>query len=378
MTETKTRRIDDRYSTNEKYTTLRGIHRDAQRHLSEVEWNYLWCGTGDEVTLKDNTAAFGRYRFITPLFAGIDNPDTRTNILGLELSFPAFIAPFGGEAAFHPDGHLAIGRAAEAAGIQQMVPVAASFPLEDIAAASSVASIFQMTFVGDEDAAVALMERAKAAGYKYICVTYSPIRQWRERMMEDRFSIRGEGGPANFGPGRSDPAALVELLEFTKPRWTWQQAARVIARAPLPCILKGVTSVRDAHAALDAGAVGLYVSNYGGRTVDRTPATLDVLPSIRKSVGRDVPIIFDSGIRRGSDIVTALALGADAVALGRLIALGLAADGEYGVRRTLELLQREFWTTLGHLGCSRVQELSEAVLHVPNQIQSDRAFDSKF
>jgi isopentenyl diphosphate isomerase/L-lactate dehydrogenase-like FMN-dependent dehydrogenase len=361
----KSSRIDDRYSTNEKYTTLRGIHRDAQRHLSEVEWNYLWCGTGDEVTLRDNTAAFERYRFVAPLFAGIDNPGTRTNVLGFDLSFPAFIAPFGGEAVFHPDGHLAIGRAAEAVGIQQMVPVAASFPLEDIAAASSVASIFQMTFVGDEDAVVDLMERAKNAGYKYICVTYSPIRQWRERMMEDRFSIRGERGPANFGPGRSDPAALVELLEFTQPRWNWQKAARAIARAPLPCIVKGVTSVRDAHAALEAGAVGLYVSNYGGRTVDRTPAALDVLPSIRKSVGRETPIIFDSGIRRGSDIATALALGADAVALGRLIALGLAADGEYGVCRTLELLQREFWTTLGHLGCSQVEDLSEEVLYRP-------------
>lgn len=170
-------RIDDRYATDVKYTTLRGIHRDAQRHLSEVEWNYLWCGTGDEVTLRDNTAAFDRYYFVVPLSAGIGNPDTRTNVLGLDLSFPAFIAPFGGEAVFHPDGHLAIGRAAEAAGIQQMVPVAASFPLEDIAAASSVASIFQMTFVGDEDAVVDLMRQAKSAGYKYICVTYSPIRQ---------------------------------------------------------------------------------------------------------------------------------------------------------------------------------------------------------
>ncbi|MBZ6076771.1 alpha-hydroxy acid oxidase [Microvirga puerhi] len=361
----KTGRVDDRYSTNEKYTTLRGIHRDAQRHLSETEWNYLWCGTGDEVTLKDNVAAFDRYRFNTPMFAGIDNPDTRTKVLGFDLSFPAFVAPFGGEAVFHPEGHLALGRAAQAVGIQQMVPVASSHSLEDVAAASSVASVFQMTFVGDEDAVLEMMERAKAAGYKYICVTYSPIRQWRERMMEDRFSIRGEKGPANFGAGRSDPAALVELLDFTRPRWNWQQAARAIARAPLPCIVKGITSVKDAQAALDAGAAGLYVSNYGGRTVDRTPAALDVLPSIRKAVGGEVPIIFDSGIRRGSDIVTALALGADAVALGRLLALGLAADGEYGVRRTLELLQREFWTTLGHFGCSRVEELSEANLYQP-------------
>ena len=359
----KISRIDDRYSTNEKYTTLRGIHRDAQRHLSEVEWNYLWCGTGDEVTLKDNTAAFDRYRFVAPLFAGIDNPDTRTNVLGFDLSFPAFIAPFGGEAVFHPDGHLAIGRAAEAVGIQQMVPVAASFPLEEIAAASSVASIFQMTFVGDEDTVLDLMERAKIAGYKYICVTYSPIRQWRERMMEDRFSIRGRealptsgrGGPirlplsncwsshsrAGTGSRRRAPSPGRRSRASSKA----SRASRTLTRHSMP-VRSGFMSRTTAAARL----IGLpqpwtscrpFASRWDGRF--RSSST--------------------SGIRRGSDIVTALALGADAVALGRLTALGLAADGEYGVRRTLELLQREFWTTLGHLGCSQVEDLSEAVLY---------------
>ncbi|WP_437352291.1 alpha-hydroxy acid oxidase [Neorhizobium petrolearium] len=359
----KPNRIDDRYATSEKYTTLRGIYKDAQRRLSEIDWNYLSCGTGDEVTLRENTAVFDEIRFEVPLFAGIGNPDTRTKVLGFDLSFPAFIAPFGGgEAVFHPEGHLAIGRAAASVGIQQMVPVAAAHSLEDVAKASPVASVFQMTFVGDEGAVLDMMERAKAAGYKYICATYSPIRQWRERMMEDRFSIRGETGPPNFGPGKSDPAALTELLDFTQPRWTWAQAANVIKRAPLPCIVKGVSSVRDAKASLDAGAIGLYVSNYGGRTIDRTPPALETLPAIREAVGKDVPIVFDSGIRRGSDIAAAVALGADAVALGRIVAYGLAADGEYGVRRTLELLQREFWTTLGHLGCSTVAELSGDVI----------------
>jgi 4-hydroxymandelate oxidase len=359
----KASRIDDRYATNEKYTTLRGIYHDAKRRLSEIDWNYLACGTGDEVTLKDNTAAFDSVRFEVPLFAGISNPDTRATVLGFNLSFPAFTAPFGGgEAIFHPEGHLAVGRAAAAVGIQQMVPVAASHSLEDIAEASPAASIFQMTFVGDEDAALEMIERAKAAGYRYICATYSPIRQWRERMMEDRFTLRTEKSPANFGPGKSDPAALAELLAFTRPRWTWAQAASVIKRSALPCIVKGVSSMADAKAALNAGAVGLYVSNYGGRTIDRTPSALDTLPPIRAAVGKDIPIVFDSGIRRGSDIAAAIALGADAVALGRIVAYGLAADGENGVRRTLELLQQEFWTTLGHLGCSTVAELSTATL----------------
>lgn len=353
--------IDDRFASAERFTTLRGIRREAKRQLSKSAWNYLWTGTGDERTADANTAAFDRHLYNTPLFAGIGNPSTRTTVLGYDLSFPAFIAPFGGEATFHPGGHPAIGRAAEAAGIQQMVPVAASYSLEDVAAASSVASIFQLTFVGEEDHVVEMMHRAAAAGYTHICVTYSPIRQWRERLLEDRFSPRTNLAESNFGPGRSNPAPLVELLEFTEPRWTWEKAKRVIERSPLPCIVKGVQSADDARASLDAGAVGLYVSNYGGRTIDRTAATLDLLPEVRAAVGAEVPIVFDSGIRRGSDIATAIALGADAVALGRLVALGLAADGEDGVLRTLQLLQQELWTTLGHLGVASVSELSPAV-----------------
>jgi len=353
--------IDDRFASAERFTTLRGIRNAAKKQLSPSAWNYLWTGTGDERTADENTAAFDRRRYNTPLFAGIGNPETGTSVLGYDLSFPAFIAPFGGEATFHPDGHLAVGRAAEAAGIKQMVPVAASYSLEDVAAASKAAAVFQLTFVGDEDHVVDMMHRAAAAGYEYICVTYSPIRQWRERLMEDRFSPRTSLSESNFGPGRSDPAPLHELLEFTQPRWNWKQAQHAIARSPLPCIIKGVQSAEDARASLDAGAAGLYVSNYGGRTIDRTAATIDILPEIRAVAGREVPIILDSGIRRGSDIATAVALGANAVALGRIVALGLAADGEAGVRRTLDLLQQELWTTLGHLGVSSIEELSPAI-----------------
>jgi L-lactate dehydrogenase (FMN-dependent) and related alpha-hydroxy acid dehydrogenases len=355
-------RRDDRYATREKYASLRGIREAARRKLSDVEWNYLHCGTGDEVTAQENVAAFDRYLFDAPLFTGVSNPDTRTTVLGYELTFPAFTAPFGGgETLFHPDGMLAVGRAAHAAGIRQMVPVAAGHSLEEVRAASSAAVIFQMTFCGEEAQVLDMIHRAKDAGYEYICVTFSPIRQWRERMMEDRFSIPGQGTPSNFGPGKSDIRMLQELLDFTQPRWTWEQAARVMAASPLPCIVKGVGSRKDAYNALKAGAAGLYVSNYGGRTVDRVPAAIDTLAEVREEAGPDVPIIFDSGIRRGSDIVTAIALGANAVALGRIAALGLAADGEEGVKRVLDLLRDEFWSTMGHLGCSTISDLTPAI-----------------
>jgi isopentenyl diphosphate isomerase/L-lactate dehydrogenase-like FMN-dependent dehydrogenase len=355
-------RRDDRYATGEKFASLRGIKAAARANLSRINWNYLQCGTGDEVTARSNVEAFDRYLFNTPLFSGISNPDTSTKVLGYDLSFPAFTAPFGGgETLFHPEGMMAVGRAAHAAGIRQMVPVAAGHSLETVRAVSPAAVVFQMTFCGQQSAVIDMMHRAKEAGYEYICVTFSPIRQWRERMMEDRFSLPASETPSNFGPGKSDAAMLQELLDFSQPRWDWEAAAKVISQSPLPCIVKGIGSRADAKAALKAGAHALYVSNYGGRTIDRTPAAIDTLAEVRLEAGSDVPIIFDSGIRRGSDIATAIALGADAVALGRAAALGLAADGEAGVRRVLELLRDEFWTTLGHLGCSTVSDLSPNV-----------------
>jgi len=215
------------------------------------------------------------------------------------------------------------------------------------------------------------MHRARAAGYEQIVGTYSPIRQWRERMMEDRTRFVPGKAESNFGPGRSDPAMLQELLEFTRPRWGWTEAREAISRAPLPVFMKGVMTADDARRSLDAGVTGLYVSNYGGRTIDRQPSAVSALPKVREAAGNDVPILFDSGIRRGSDIAAALALGANAVALGRAVGYGLAADGETGVRRVLEILKTEFWTTLGHLGLSRASDLSTDVLSCQSALETD-------
>lgn len=361
-----TTRIDNRYAVAEKFTTNPGIRAEAQRRVAPVVWNYLECGTADEVTLRANGAAFDALRFQTPLFAGISRPETATRFLGHDLSFPALIAPFGGgEHLLDPAGHIATGRAARDAGIRQIVPVAAAHSLEEIAAASGVAQMFQVTFVGDTGAVLEMIARAKAAGYEQIVATYSPILQWRERMMQDRFAFRSGDLDGNFGPGKSDPAALREQLEFTRPRWGWAEATEVIRKSPLPVIVKGVLTGDEARRSLDAGAAGLYVSNYGGRSIDRMTPALAALPAVRAAAGPDVPIVFDSGIRRGSDIAAALALGANVVALGRAAAYGLAADGEAGVRRVLELLKLEFWTTLGHLGCSSVSELDQRCFAEP-------------
>lgn len=259
------KRIDDRYSTHERFTTLRGIEAEARKQLSPVVWNYLNCGTGDEVTLRANTADFDKLSFRTPLFAGISNPDTSTKFLGHTLSFPALIAPFGGgEQLLDPEGHCATGRAAAATGIRQIVPVAAAHSLETIAAATGVAQMFQVTFVGRVESVLAMIERAKQAGYEQIVATYSPIRQWRERMMEDRFTIRTAMEDSNYGADKSDPEMLREQLAFEHKRWGWDEAKEVIRNAALPVIVKGVMEAEEAAQCMEAGAIGLYVSNYGG------------------------------------------------------------------------------------------------------------------
>lgn len=351
-----------RYESHEQFRTLRGIFTAAQRNLSPVDWDYLWCGVGDEITVASNTTAFDQWHFRERLFAGISRPQTNVSFLGRDMSVPVMIAPFGNDAVFHPEGHLAVGRAAQETGVLQMVPVAASYSLEDVASGSNAAIGYQMTMVGDADQALEMIDRAHRAGYEFIVASDSPTRQWRERLIENEYVPVRSHQDINFGPGKSNPAALEELYGFTKPRWSWEELALVIGKSTLPVIVKGIQCASDAQRALDAGALGLYVSNYGGRELDRVAPALVALPAVRAAVGPQVPIIFDSGIRRGSDVATAIALGADVVAIGRLAALGLAAGGQDGVRRVIELLRDELWATMGRLGAARVAELTADVI----------------
>lgn len=343
-----------------EFSTLTDIRERAREKLSDGDWAYLETGTGDEVTLRENVEAFSRRRFHQPLYSGISSPVTAVRFLDIELAFPLVTAPFAFDTTFHADGHLAVGRAAEKAGIAQIAPMEGSFSLQDVAAASSAAVIYQVLTHGEPRLMIELSERARTAGYRYLCASFTPIRAWRET----QFRARWQAPEDRLTNGVADAAELVmreRSAAFSEPRWDWTTARRIFADCALPWICKGVLSEADANRALEAGASALYVSNFGGRQLDRVPATIDVLPRIRQSVGPDVPILVDSGIRRGSDIATALALGANAVAAGRLVARGLAADGESGVLRTFELLREEFWTTLGHLGLSSATELSPAV-----------------
>jgi isopentenyl diphosphate isomerase/L-lactate dehydrogenase-like FMN-dependent dehydrogenase len=252
---------------------------------------------------------------------------------------PVLTAPFGGDALFAPDGHLAVARANAACGIASIVPEVGSFSYEEVAAAAPAAARIGQLHPGDSfDVSAA---RIKAAGYEALCVTVDcPIVGFRSRNRMARFRpdpVIWSGNVLDDG----SPNAASTYGARVVPPWTWDQLAEATARHGWPWIATGIHTTAAAEAALTAGASAIVVSNHGGRQVDPSPASLDVLPEIAAAVSGQVPVLLDSGVRTGADVFLALALGASAVVIGRLAAYGLAAAGEHGVSRTIELLSQE-------------------------------------
>jgi isopentenyl diphosphate isomerase/L-lactate dehydrogenase-like FMN-dependent dehydrogenase len=355
------------YTDRERFATIREVLARAKESVPADVWNYIEGGTSGEESLALNRAAFARWGFRPKMLAGISKPDLTTTLLGIPLSMPLFISPFGNDGFIRADGHLAVAQAVAAAGVTNIVPEGATHSLEEVAEhCGGRQGMVQMTLVGPDSHVLGLAERAAAAGYRAVCFTDAPVRAWRERLRERRLDLLATYGMANYGPGKADVAVLGELVAFTEPRWDWSRLEHVARSCPLPWFLKGVLTPEDAKRALDAGAAGIYVSNYGGRELDGLPATLDQLPAIVEVAAGQVPVILDSGIRRGTDVVKAIALGASAVGIGRLAAFGLAADGTDGVRRVVELLKAEMETVVGRIGADRVEKIGrDCLMPVP-------------
>jgi isopentenyl diphosphate isomerase/L-lactate dehydrogenase-like FMN-dependent dehydrogenase len=354
------------YADQARFATIREILAQAKEKATADVWNYIEGGTSGEESLALNRAAFTRWGFLPKMLAGISKPDLSTSLLGIPLSMPIFISPFGNDGFIHADGHLAVAEAVAASGVTNIVPERATHSLEDVAErCGGQQGMVQITLIGPDSHVLGLAERAAAAGYRAVCFTDFPVGTWRERSLEARLDLLERYGMANYGPGKADVAVLRGLVTFTEPRWDWSRLEHVARSCPLPWFLKGVLTSEDARRALEAGAAGIYVSNTGGRELDELPAPLDQLPAIVEVVAGQVPVIMDSGIRRGTDVVKAVALGASAVGVGRLAAFGLAADGADGVRRVCELLKAEMETVAGRVGCDRVEQIGRNCL-IPN------------
>jgi 4-hydroxymandelate oxidase len=333
---------------------LREYEAVARDRLDGVYYDYFAGGAGDEVTLRANEDAFERLALLPRVLRGASKPETDITLPGGRTTVPVLLAPTAFHRLAHPEGERATARAAAAAETIMIVSMAATVAIEEVAAAAPDAALwFQLYVQPDMAFTEAIVRRAEAAGCTALVVTVdSPARGVRERELRHGFhDLPGGLSCENLRDGGQVRPIVMS------PEISWEHIDRLRKMTALPIVLKGILHPADVRPALDHGASALIVSNHGGRQLDAPPATIDALPDIVAAVGGAGPVLLDGGIRRGTDVVKALALGAAAVAVGRPVIWGLAADGERGVARVLELLRAEVEQALTLCGCSSVHDL---------------------
>jgi lactate 2-monooxygenase len=330
-----------------------GLEEQARALLSAQAYSYVASGASSEDTMRENAAAFRRWRIVPRMLRDVAQRDFSSELFGARFNAPVFVAPVGVQSIVHPDGELATASAAADCGVPLVLSSVSSVRLEDVAEAMGDAPRwFQLYWPKDPALAASFLSRAEAAGYSAVVVTLdNALVGWRTRDLALKY-LPFLGGPmANYfsdpvfraglaaPPEKDLPAALLHFAGvFADLSRTWNDIATLREMTTLPIVVKGVTAPDDARAALDQGVDGIVVSNHGGRQVDGAIAALDALPEVAAAVAERVPLLFDSGIRTGSDAFKALALGARAVLLGRPCLWGLALAGERGVRHVLRSL----------------------------------------
>lgn len=353
------------YEGDDRAATIDEMWDLAHARLDAATWDFLEGGAGHEVTLRANRSAFDRIQLRTRVLSGIGYPDTSTTFLGVPLSYPVLTAPFGCDRLFHPEGHRAVARANESFGVASIVPEFGSFPFEEIrAAAPGAAAICQLHPIGSRANVVHMLERAEEAGFSAVCLTVDcPSPGWRERNMRNRFNPDLDVVAGNYPPEAGGPGVLFDpMMDPAAHIWTWEEVADACSEVALPFMAKGVLTAEDARAAADAGAAAVLVSNHGGRQLDGAPPSIEQLPEIAAEVGGEIGIVLDSGVRSGGDIIKALALGADAVVIGRTAAMGLTVGGEEGMYRVHELLHDELVNLMRLVGRPDIASLDATLL----------------
>ena len=341
----------------------------ARATLDDMAWDYLAGGGGDEVTLRWNRERLDATRLLPRVLHDVSAVDTRLRLLGLELPAPVLLAPTGFQRLFHPEGELATARGAGTAGTLYTLSTPATTSLEDVAKVATAPLWFQLYVQRDRGFTRELVRRAEAHGYRAIVLTAdTPVLGARDRDHRRHLELPPGMELPNLrglGPRTSEPTFQHGARNpFLDPSLTWKDVAWLARETTLPVVVKGILHPGDAHLALEHGAAAVGVSNHGGRNLDTVPATIDALPAIAAVVGRRAPILFDGGVRRGVDVVKALALGATAVMIGRPYLWGLAAAGAEGVTRVVQLLVTELEMAMAQCGAASLGEIHrELVLH---------------
>ncbi|MBP0446430.1 alpha-hydroxy-acid oxidizing protein [Roseomonas sp. SSH11] len=336
----------------------------ARERMGENAWAYVGGGAGDELTQRENRAAFERLRLNSRVLVPMGGAHTRLRLLGQDFEHPVMVAPTAFHRLLHQDGEVATMLGASATRSGMVVSAQASLPLEAVAAQARQAPWFQLYVQPDRDFTLALARRAEAAGYAALVVTVDAPVSLRNREQRAGFqlppgveavNLRGARPPVPVA-GESDIFGAVARAA------SWDDIAALRGATRLPVLLKGIMTSGDAARAVAAGVDGIVVSNHGGRVLDTQPATIEVLPAIAREVAGRVPVLLDGGIRRGTDVLKALALGAKAVLVGRPVLHGLTVAGAMGVAHVLKLLRTELEVAMVQTGCPTLEAIGEEVI----------------
>jgi isopentenyl diphosphate isomerase/L-lactate dehydrogenase-like FMN-dependent dehydrogenase len=338
--------------------------RLAEEKLEPGTFGYFAGGAGDERTLRDNIEAYSRWHLRPRVLVDVEGTTTLTEVLGVPVSMPLLVAPVAFQRMAHPDGELATARAADAAGtIMILSTLATSTPAEVAAAAPGGKRWFQIYCYRDPGITRALIDQAVDARFEALVLTVdAPRLGRRERDLQTGFEVPAEINVPSFAAaaGGPAPATPADMFAMMDPTLSWRDLEELVSSSELPVLVKGILTEEDARLACEHGAAALVVSNHGGRQLDGAPATIDALPEVVDAVEGRIEVLVDGGIRRGTDVAKALALGARAVLAGRAVTWGLAVGGEQGARRVLELLRDEIELALSLLGCSSPDDVTAA------------------
>lgn len=355
------------------FITLSDFEAAAREKLPPTIWDYFSGGAQDEITLRENRAAYDRIPLHYRVMRGVSDRDLTTTVLGQTISFPVLVPPMAFQGLAHDDAETAMARAAGKLQTIMALSMLATTAVEDVVEAASAPVWMQLYLEKDRAAVRDLVRRAERAGCKALVLTVdSPLFGRQERNLRNRFELPRNLLVRNLLPRRLErlPRSWSNINQHSfedhlDPSLTWRDVAWLCSITRLPVLVKGVIRPDDAVLAVEHGAKGVIVSNHGGRQLDTSPATISVLANVAAAVGKQCEVLVDGGIRRGTDVVKAIALGAKAVLVGRPLLWGLASNGQAGVEQTLEILRTEFDSALALCGCRSVAEISPDLVYGP-------------
>lgn len=335
----------------DKLLTIQDFEAVAEKRIAHGSWERMQGGAADEITLRWNREAWQQIRLRPRVLVDVSKLDTRVNLFGQELSFPILLAPTGGQGLIREDGDLESVAGAAAADATLVISSSASLRVEEVAGRAKGPVWFQLYVQRDREFTKDLVQRAEGAGCRALCVTVdSPTHGVRDREHHAKSEMPERTLP-NFVDGN-----------YLDPTLNWKDIDWLRSFAKTPLLVKGILNPDDAEIAVKAGVAGIVVSNHGGRNLDTVPATADALPKVVERVEGRVPMIVDGGIRRGTDVLKALALGASAVQIGRPYLYGLSVAGAEGVARVVRILRREFELAMMMAGRPTIASIDRSVL----------------